>query len=700
MPASDRTGRTNGQSSSDTKTLRIKITSMRADKVPTVSSWRTGRFLVRVQVDEDTENTAVGVAGSDWVSWTDELHFDIPRTSIMRLTLLAPHRVRRETIVGWVEERIDASVRSGLVKRRLHEAGTISFHVQLLPSHSPCASDRRAVKSQNGQAHNLAAGMQVVMRTALHLSEPPEEKVDPESKTTPPEGLDLGNIDDLSDSSSQLLQHVDLFVSVISRISEVVAAQRERDDRFRQLIKVTSDVFVFATKLEMSVLEGHRRTIKLLVLQTTECAYFVRDYTKQKSFIIRAGSTFLSGGAINDKIAEYEKKSQDLKAAFLLDSALNTEIAVLRIAEQIDRIVMRSADISQPEASRSAAEGHGISLTAGELDDLPYAAARFDREKQCLEGTREAILEKIFTLKLCLADDAIGLTSFVGWVLPSFFSGKKPERSPDRVFTTIARDMADLDQGWEVALKQVAAPRALRRTESIREQFEEFILKPARRLPVYFGPVVIVIDALDAVGNTRAGQTLISLLALRISELPSNFRIIITARLDTHIRDAFRDHKGIEWWPMDTAIEDWEKSNLEDIEKFFNTELSSIVGSSWSPKLCHKLVQISEGDFGWATSACAFIKSTHGRLDSPADRVRHLISYPIAVDWAAEEFESESESGWPLHPPQTYPDTDMRSFPVMPQRPSHVKGPLGPWLPIDGVGPYYAPGLIGEPEYY
>ncbi|KAJ7310918.1 hypothetical protein DFH08DRAFT_1045815, partial [Mycena albidolilacea] len=462
--------------------------------------------------------------------------------------------------------------------------------------------------------------MHVVMRTALHLPELPEEKVDPEPKTTPPEGLDLGNIDDLSDSLSQLLQHVDLFVSVISRISEihpfakfacsvltmaykVVAAQRERDDRFRQLIKVTSDVFVFATKLEMSVLEGHRRTIKLLVLQTTECAYFIRDYTKQKSFIIRAGSTFLSGGAINDKIAEYEKKFQDLKAAFLLDSALNTEIAVLRIAEQIDRIV-----------------------TAGELDDLPYAAARFDREKQCLEGTREAILEKIFTWvnntdtdtsRVLLLNGApgTGKSAIANTVSQRFdelrrlgssffFLRAKPERSPDRVFTTIARDMADLDQGWEVALKQVAAPRALRRTESIREQFEEFILKPARRLPVYFGPVVIVIDALDAVGSTRGGQTLISLLALRIAELPSNFRIIITARPDTHIRDAFRDHKGVEWWPMDTAIEDWENSNLEDIEKFFNTEFPSIVGSSWSPKLCHKLVLISEGDFGWATSAC------------------------------------------------------------------------------------------------
>jgi ABC-type transporter Mla maintaining outer membrane lipid asymmetry permease subunit MlaE len=54
--------------------------------------------------------------------------------------------------------------------------------------------------------------------------------------------------------------------------------------------------------------------------------------------VIRAGTTLLSGGAINDKIAEYQKIFEDLKAAFRLGSALNTEITVMRIAEQLDRI--------------------------------------------------------------------------------------------------------------------------------------------------------------------------------------------------------------------------------------------------------------------------------------------------------------------------------------------------------------------------
>jgi hypothetical protein len=54
--------------------------------------------------------------------------------------------------------------------------------------------------------------------------------------------------------------------------------------------------------------------------------------------VIRAGSSLISGSAINDKIAEYEKKFGDLKAAFHHGSALNTEITVLRIAEQVDHI--------------------------------------------------------------------------------------------------------------------------------------------------------------------------------------------------------------------------------------------------------------------------------------------------------------------------------------------------------------------------
>ena len=66
-----------------------------------------------------------------------------------------------------------------------------------------------------------------------------------------------------------------------------MVAQKERDDRFRELIKITSEVFSFFNDLKVAALEGHRQTIILLALQTTECAYFIRDYTKQRSFSAR-----------------------------------------------------------------------------------------------------------------------------------------------------------------------------------------------------------------------------------------------------------------------------------------------------------------------------------------------------------------------------------------------------------------------------
>jgi hypothetical protein len=81
---------TNGQRRIDAEMLKIRITSkqtrhvssqlvdplaeIQADAVPIVSPWRAGRFLFRVQVDDETESTAVAGAVSGGVAWKDEIH--------------------------------------------------------------------------------------------------------------------------------------------------------------------------------------------------------------------------------------------------------------------------------------------------------------------------------------------------------------------------------------------------------------------------------------------------------------------------------------------------------------------------------------------------------------------------------------------------------------------------------------------------
>jgi len=45
------------------------------------------------------------------------------------------------------------------------------------------------------------------------------------------------------------------------------------------------DVYSFVKEAEpMKKIESHRRIVALMAQQTTECAYFIRDYAKIKSF--------------------------------------------------------------------------------------------------------------------------------------------------------------------------------------------------------------------------------------------------------------------------------------------------------------------------------------------------------------------------------------------------------------------------------
>ncbi|KAK6977666.1 WD40 repeat-like protein [Favolaschia claudopus] len=660
----------NSSLQSKTSMLKIKVSNIHAESV-VVASWRSPRLFVRIEANDDVESTSIAIANSGSVSWGDEFHFDIASRSIIRFTLIATHRVRPETSLGWVEERMEEQDVSSdtVVKRRLREAGTapvtISFRCQLLPSNAPSVPHRQSNKFGS---IGVSTGIQAAMAMALSPVHIPGAALNAKNAAyASPELAEdvfkLGHIDDMSEAFSFLLQHVDKFTNLITRFSEihpyakfavgvltmaqkVVIAQKDRDDRFRQLIKITSEVYQFLNSLKMSALEGHRGTIKLLTLQTTECAYFIRDYTKQKSFVGRTAATILTGSAITGKIAEYEKKFTELKTSFLHGSALNTEIAVMRIAEQVDRIAI-----------------------AGDLDDLPYASARFDLGKQCLEGTREEVFEKIYSWVNNTADDTprvlllngaegTGKSAIAHTVSRRFnelrrlgssffFLRDKPERRADWLFTTITRDLADLDTEWTMSLKQViSGRRAVRRTSSIQEQYEEFILKPAQGPgTLYFGPVVIVIDALDAIEDAAARRTVLALLSSRIVELPRNFRFLVTARATEEIREAFEGKPAIAWSAMDTLID--EKSNAEDMEDFFENELSAVAGLKWNDRMCKKLLKKSEGDFAWAAFAATFIKNTSARIKSPADRMRRLLSKPkssntLALE-AADESGSESE---------------------------------------------------------
>jgi AAA ATPase domain len=189
-----------------------------------------------------------------------------------------------------------------------------------------------------------------------------------------------------------------------------------------------------------------------------------------------------------------------------------------------------------------------------QLNDMPYAAgARFDPDKGCLPGTREKVIAEICdwvnqdnddTPRVFFLNDVAGAgkSAIAHEVARRFDRIKRlgssycfdrahqAERSPHNVFSTIARDLTDLDPKRKASLlKVVGEQRALRSTRAPREQFEKFILGPSQDLTTV-GPTVIVIDALDESGTADSRKGLLSVLADNAANLPSNLRVLVTGR--------------------------------------------------------------------------------------------------------------------------------------------------------------------------
>jgi hypothetical protein len=262
---------------------------------------------------------------------------------------------------------------------------------------------------------------------------------------------------------------------------------------------------------------------------------------------------------------------------------------------------------------------------------MPYApGARFDADKGCLPGTREKIIDEISdwvnsdtddTPRIFFLNGVAGAgKSAIAHTVARLFDGlgrlgssycfdraHQAERSPDNVFSTIARDLADLDRERKALLWEVIREkRSLRTTRAAREQFEKFILDPSTRLKT-IGPIVIVIDALDESGDAACRQVLLSVLAEKAADLPSNFRVLVTGRAEKDIQDALDGKKHVISKPMEAI--DGTSAN-HDISVFVQIQLGDLgLELKWPNNAwCWLLVEKSEGLFQWASTACRFVK--------------------------------------------------------------------------------------------
>jgi hypothetical protein len=429
-----------------------------------------------------------------------------------------------------------------------------------------------------------------------------------------------------------------------------------------------NDMYAFIDEAEpLKKIESHRQIVVQMMKHTVECGYFIRDYAKNRDFCMSVSLThnvisqvsrpgqrtlrhLLSGD--NSRVKQYQDKFGELKLALQGHAIIHTEINTLEAKITVLHIsdAVQHVGVSSWLSLQSTTCQYILNTATGiNLDDMPYAkGAMYCAEKGCLPDTRAEIIDNIIdwvnedtdnVARICLLSGVAGVGKsaiahelarrfdMVGHLGSSYFFDRahQAERRPENVFSTIARDLADLNREWKNYLRHVIQDqRALRTTNSPRLQFKKFILDPAKRL-MTVGPIIVVIDGLDESGGSESRQEILSVLGSLGAELPSNFRIIATARAERDIQEALdgKRHVTVKYMEDIDVV-----SANHDITLFVQTQLDDVKGLENKPQneWCRLLVEKSEGLFQWASTACRFIKGDGEEGLSPVEQLDVLVS--------------------------------------------------------------------------
>jgi len=274
---------------------------------------------------------------------------------------------------------------------------------------------------------------------------------------------------------------------------------------------------------------------------------------------------------------------------------------------------------------------------------MPYfGGVGLDTQRVCLDGTRHEILDEITTWINNTEDNTprvfwlhgnagTGKSSIAHTIADRFKKlgrlgscycfdrNKMAEERHKKIFTTIARDLADRDKQMRRELANVVhLDNSLKNTTDILQQWKELIMKPAKTLSeAMVGPIVIVVDALDESGESDTRRNLLRILSGKlgdneshIARLPSHLRILLTSRPLPDIFNTLKDADHVQQKSMDSIEPSFTK---RDIRLYISRELSNLNEmASWNASVVDTLVGASDGLFEWARLACAFIEEDNG----------------------------------------------------------------------------------------
>ncbi|KAG1747408.1 hypothetical protein EDB19DRAFT_304525 [Suillus lakei] len=333
---------------------------------------------------------------------------------------------------------------------------------------------------------------------------------------------------------------------VLTAGHEVIQRQLARDNRIQQLASIMCESYgLVSDALDLRNFSGQAETVNLLARQTIECAYFIRDYAIRKSGLKNGVTNVFSN--IDVIIQDYETAFRKIRTALEQKVVMNTQLVVFRIHDVLKDLVAK-ADIGA----------------------LPYmTGASYHAQKSCVMPLEENYVTEVSDWVNDKNSPAIYLligphgseTSSVAHAVArqfdnisrlgsSYCFSRTRQRKPANLFSTIARDLADHDPEFMACLGDKVKRRSISSSPHIPTQFD-FILASAQQL-TSFGPVLVVIDALDACVDSRA--EVVFVLKEKAKFLPPSFKFLITCLSETDVTTALRDQPHVLSKELDAVV--------------------------------------------------------------------------------------------------------------------------------------------------
>ncbi|KAH9020771.1 hypothetical protein EDB84DRAFT_554313 [Lactarius hengduanensis] len=405
---------------------------------------------------------------------------------------------------------------------------------------------------------------------------------------------------------------------VLSVIPEELSKQYQRDDNVRTLLKSMHDAFDFAnhedTLKSIKPKSKQADILTLMLRNVCICSDFIQSYINDSQFLARMVKS-MSGG-VEEKIEALSTAFVENRRTFLDQAVITTEITAFQILNDVGTM---SAKLEWVSSQVSDAV-----LDANIREILYSTDSHFKPDKGCLPGTRSAFLDFIVdwvnnpaserslvlfgqagTGKSSIAHEIARRFDEMGRLTSSFIFVRKEqsETKAFHLFTNLARNLAD-----RYPLFKTALGRAIKDNTSLRlatrdygTLFERLIREPLKDLHIV-GPILVVIDALDESGDTTGEDGLHRFLANRLSELPPNFRILITSRPEGDIEPAFLEAESVVIKHMNDDT--LGATTHHDILAFLRKKLASDDFEQHGEALARR----AEDLFQWAAVACGYIR--------------------------------------------------------------------------------------------